>query len=228
MRRRGNSDFWGSAAALVHTFPRPGGVCWPIIAGTALGLAACSQAPGSFDVVETPQAKLSSLMAMVQFKKAPNQQEPLDHVVCPNIVILDGTADDRVYGSGAQNNANLRYQFSLYDVARDCRVEGNQINLKIGAAGKVLLGPAGTPGNFTAPVRVAIVRDSNQDAVVSKLYRVPADIPSGKSEAPFTLVTDSLSVPYTHPHAERDYTIKVGFDAQGNAPEKKRRQRHPR
>ena len=199
----------------------------PIMVGAVLGLAGCSSAPGSFDVQQSTQTKLTDLMALVQFKKLPKQPEPTDHVACPDITILDGTADDRVYGKGgAQTNADVRYQFSLNDVARDCKVVGDQISLKIGAAGKILLGPLGSPGSFIAPIRVAIVRESDQKPVVSKLYRLGVNVPTGQTEAPFTLVTEPLNVPYTHANAQHDYTIKVGFDAAPSSGEKTASRKH--
>lgn len=202
----------GHTLAFTKSF---GKICWPLAFAAALGLAGCAHSPGSFDDLDSGGSSFSNLMALVQFKKPPPAQAPAEHVVCPDIIILDGTANDRVYGKGDQTNENLRYQFSLNDVARDCKVDGNQISLKIGAAGKILLGPVGAPGSFTAPVRIAIVRESDQDPVVSKLYGVPVSVPAGQSEAPFTLVTDQIEIPYTHANAQHDYTIKVGFDAAG-------------
>lgn len=190
-------------------------VRWPIAFIAVLGLAACSHTPGSFDDPDSGGSSLSNLAALVQFKKPPSAPVPAERVVCPDIVVLDGTANDRVYGKGDQTNENLRYQFSLNDVARDCKVDGNQISLKIGAAGKILLGPVGSPGSFTAPVRIAVVRESDQNPVVSKLFGVPVTVPPGRSEAPFTLVTDQIEIPYTHANAQHDYTIKVGFDTAG-------------
>lgn len=189
---------------------------WPVVLIAVLGIAGCAKSPGSFDDLDSGGSPLSNLVSLVQLKKPPPSLVPAERVVCPDIVILDGMADDRVYGKGDATNANLRYQFSLNDVARDCKIEGNQISLKIGAAGKILLGPVGAPGSFTAPVRIAIVRESDQEPVVSKLYGVPVTVPSGRSEAPFTLVTDQVEIPYTHANAQHDYTIKVGFDAAGN------------
>jgi len=75
--------------------------------------------------------------------------------------------------------------------------------------------PVGSPGSFTAPVRIAVVRESDQNPVVSKLFGVPVTVPPGRSEAPFTLVTDQIEIPYTHANAQHDYTIKVGFDTAG-------------
>lgn len=226
MQRQAISVSWGAAATLLSRVALPAIGCrsrlplrrvhWLAVLGASFGLAACSTPPGSFDVEDSTQTKLTTLMALVEFKKPPRSPEPTDHVICPNIVILDGTADDRVYGKGEETNANLRYQFSLNDVARDCKIDGGQISLKVGTAGKVLLGPVGSPGNFTAPIRVAIIRESDQQPVVSKLYHVAVSVPAGKTQALFTLVTEPLDIPYTHENAQHDYTIKVGFDAADN------------
>ncbi len=210
MRR---SAFWMSSLSS-KIFGRKAPVAWGgLILSGALGLAACGQAPGAFDVEDAPQTKMANLEALVQFKSAPRQPSPTDQVLCPDISILDGTADDRAYGSGTdQSNANLRYQFSINDIARDCSVQSGQMSLKVGVAGKVLLGPVGAPGNFTASIRIAIIRRANEEPVVSKLYQVPTSIPGGSTDAPFTLVADDLAIPYSYANAQHDFEIKVGFD----------------
>lgn len=194
----------------------------------ALGLAACGSPPGAFDVDEPTQTKLANLEAMVQFKKPGRAPDPTDNVVCPPISILDGTADDRVYGKGDQTNANLRYQFSINDIARDCHIENGQMTLRVGVAGKVLLGPVGGPGNYAAPIRVAIIRRANDEPVASKLYQLPVSVPAGNTEAPFTLIADDLIIPYSYANVQLDFEIKVGFDPNDPASQKsnwKRKQR---
>lgn len=190
---------------------------WPAVLFAALSLAGCGGShPGSFDVEESGQTKLNDLMDMVQFKKAKPQLDPADPVKCPDVVIQDGTADDRVYGSTAdQSNANLRYQFSITDIARDCQISGERLVMKVGVAGKILLGPAGAPGSFTGPVRVAVVNNNDQSVALSKLYPVAVSIPGGQSEGAFSLVTEPFEVPYPHRKAQYDYTVRVGFDTAG-------------
>lgn len=183
----------------------------------ACAFAGCSANTGSFDVDESPQAKWNNLMALVQFKPLPKQPKPTDPILCPEIGVLDGTSADRVYAPGNdQSNAAVRYQFSIDDVARDCQVNGGRVAMKIGVAGRILLGPAGTPGTYPAPIRVAIINVGDGTPVVSKLYQVPASVNAAQSEAPFTLVTDPLSVPAVE-HFAQNYTIKVGFDSAGNS-----------
>lgn len=187
-----------------------------ILAILAIGMAGCSRNTGSFDVDEPAQAKWNNLMALVEFKPLPRQPEPTDPLLCPEIHILDGTSADRIYAPGPeQSNETVRYQFSIENVARGCQINGKQAAMKIGVEGRILLGPAGSPGTYPAPIRVAIIDSSGGNPVVSKLYQVPASVPDGQTEAPFTLVTDPLSIPTTANFAE-SYTIKVGFDSAGN------------
>ena len=85
-------------------------------------------------------------------------------VDCPQIEVQDGTSAVRVYAGADQSNANLRYQFSLDNAARECQLADGQLNIKVGVAGRVLVGPAGAPSSFTVPVRVVIRRESDEQA----------------------------------------------------------------
>ena len=152
-------------------------------------------------------------------------EEPLR---CPALEVLDGTSSYRTYAGTDQSNGNVRYQFSMGDVARDCTRSGNDILMKVGVEGRVLLGPAGSPGSFTVPVRIAVRRDSDQKPAAAKLYQVPATIAAGETAGSFTLVTDPVAVPFVSTHADDDYTILVGFDsATKPAAEAAAKGRHP-
>jgi hypothetical protein len=177
--------------------------------------------PGSFDADDTSTSqRLANLLAFNKKTEPELPPKPADKVNCPEIMVLDGTAAQRVYANGNEgSNAGLRYQFSIGDVARECAVQNGQIALKVGVEGKVLLGPAGSPGSFSPPVRIVVVRESDQQPVVSKLYKASVSIPTGQTVAGFTVVSEPLYVPFTKEHAEDDYTIKVGFDS---GPEKEK------
>jgi len=137
---------------------------------------------------------------------------------CPKIDVLDGTASYRTYAGTDQTNGNVRYQFSMGDVARDCTRSGDQILLKVGVEGRVLLGPAGNAGSFTVPVRIAVRHDSDGKAAATKLYQVPASIAAGADAATFQVVSDPLAVHFVSNSAGDDYTILVGFDTGTKAP----------
>jgi hypothetical protein len=185
----------------------------------ALTLAGCSGGSGGFDPASLVAFNRSSAPAV------PNKPD-VDHpeVYCPFVQVLDGASSMRVGGEGE----SVRYQYSLGDLARECNVVNGKIQIKVGIQGKVLLGPAGAPGTFSVPVRIAVRKDSDNTAAASKLYRVSASVPAGDTFGTFSLVSDILEIPYTRPEADQDYTIVVGFDSKGTdsgAPAKPRRHR---
>jgi hypothetical protein len=131
---------------------------------------------------------------------------------CPEITVLDGTGAQRIMAANAAGNEGLRHQFSISDVARECRLSNNQMVLKVGVEGRVLLGPAGSPGTFDVPIRIAIVNKLDDKPFLSKLYKVAASIPKGQTGTPYTLVADSLVIPFGAGRSAQDYIIKIGID----------------
>ncbi|MDF2118903.1 hypothetical protein PY365_25370 [Roseiarcaceae bacterium H3SJ34-1] len=151
------------------------------------------------------------------------------NVICPSVEVKDGSAAYRVY-AGAQTSENVRYQYSLGDIARECRVAGGQVLIKVGVEGKVLLGPAGQPSNFNVPVFVGVRAEAGEKMLVSKVYNAAVTIPAGQTQGSFAIVSDELAVPFTQENANDDYTVFVGFEGPGKAPVQRtaraRRQRH--
>ncbi len=145
---------------------------------------------------------------------AGQQEDPLE---CPTVEILDGTSSYRTYAGTDQSNETVRYQFSMGEVARECTKSGKDILLKVGVDGRVLLGPAGVPGAFTVPIRVAVRHDGDGKVVATRFFQVPATISGGDSTA-FQVVTDPIAVPFVSAHADGDYTILVGFDTSARPP----------
>ena len=121
-----------------------------LAAPVALGLAACGGHLGNFDTPETGGSKLAKLLG---FKSNDTPAAPgteARHIYCPQVVVLEGTAASQAYAGTPPSSANLRYQYALDDTARECTLEGDELAIKIGVAGKVLLGPAGSPGGYSA------------------------------------------------------------------------------
>ena len=188
----------------------------------AVSLAGC--AGGGDDFLASKGGSGSALGNLLAFNTthpaavatvAGNKEEPLR---CPPIEVLDGTASIRVYNGADQSNDNVRYQYSMGDVARECSRAGKEIVIKVGVEGRVLLGPAGAPGTFSIPVRIAVRRESDQKPAVAKLYQVAATVAPGQTEGDFTLVPEPLTVPLLQTNADEDYTILVGFDEHGATP----------
>jgi len=129
---------------------------------------------------------------------------------CPQVEVQDGTAAVRV---GGQENQSVRYQFEITQTARECKVEGSQFGVKVGIAGRLLIGPAGSAGTYSSSLRIVVRNEATSKPVVSKLYKVEATADaSGNLQAPFQVVSEPLMLPYEHKWADQDYTILVGFD----------------
>src|SRR5271155_5985173 len=127
---------------------------------------------------------------------------------CPEVVIADNGAALRV---GGPDNASVRYQFNIGDTARQCDPAGpSQAALKIGVKGEVVIGPAGAPGTFNAPLKVTVTRESDKTDVFSQTYRVEAAT-DGVTAGAFRVVTDPITLPMPTLQLADVYSITVGF-----------------
>ena len=145
---------------------------------------------------------------------APEAKKEIDKVDCPHVEVLEGASALRV---GGASNESVRYQYSMGELARECTVVGKQISIKVGVQGRVLIGPAGSPGSFSVPVRISIRNEKDQKAAASKFYRVAANVPSGETQADFTIVSEPLLVPLISESADEDYTVLVCFEQSGGS-----------
>ena len=180
-------------------------------------LSACGGSAG-FEPQRESTYSLSSLGNLIAFNKLfpgsaplPQSEAPIE---CPVVEVQDGTASVRVFKGAEQTNDTVRYGFSLGDVARECSKTGDLIQLKVGVEGRVLVGPAGTPGTFTVPVRIAVRNDNTQAVLASKLSTISATVPADGTQAAFSYVSEPFTVPFVA-HPDEDYTILVGFDPNG-------------
>ncbi|HEX3493773.1 MAG TPA: hypothetical protein VHT48_00150 [Methylocella sp.] len=188
-----------------------------LAAPVVLGLAGCGGHLGTFDTPETGGSKLANLLGFKSNDAPAAPGAEVRHIFCPQVIVLEGTAASQAYAGTPASSANLRYQSALDDTARECTLEGEQLAIKIGVAGKVLLGPAGSPGSFSVPVRMAVLRERDNQPIVSKLYRAAVTVAAGETRGDFTIVSEPLRVPFIQDHAEDDYTIKVGIDEGASA-----------
>lgn len=185
--------------------------------------ASCAACSTIESIVPSP----STLASLVSFgpkdQTASNDGAATDpsapkEIDCPQIEVQDGTSAMRV---GGDANQAVRYQFDIFETARECRVQGGQFAIKVGVAGRLLIGPAGSAGSYSAPLRVVVRDDRTGKPTVSKLYKIEASAtPATNLQAPFQFVSEPLMLPYEHKWADEDYTILVGFDT-GHAPVEK-------
>ena len=132
---------------------------------------------------------------------------------CPKTIIRDGTEVYRTFvgnvkstDPGALNS--LEYQATITEVARECNYSPTNLNMRVGVKGRVINGPTGATGSFTAPVRVAVVEAPN-NVLYSKLHQMPVNIPEGGSNARFSFVDGEIFLPVPE---RPNLIVYVGFD----------------
>jgi hypothetical protein len=150
-----------------------------------------------------------------------------EELQCPPIEIDEGGAAARV---GGPENASVRYQFAISQTARECApLSNNQFSLKVGVSGRLLIGPAGKPGAYSAPLRVTVHDENTKKDAFTKVYKIEASVPDA-GDAPFNLVTEPIVLPMTRTELADDYTLTVGFDNGKTAatPAPKPKKPHPK
>jgi hypothetical protein len=150
---------------------------------------------------------------------------------CPGVTIRQGASTLSVSANPAEPTAtNLRYQVGFGDMARECRLmPGNVVSMRVGVEGRVILGPAGGPGQMDVPIRIAIVHEGvNPKTILTKLQRVPVAIPPDSTNVLFTHIEEDLTFPMPKGNAIDSYVVYVGFDPAGaREPDRKRSPARP-
>lgn len=129
---------------------------------------------------------------------------------CPQVRLREGTAYLRRYASGgetAQDPSKVRFQATIAETTRQCRVSNGQVLIDVVAAGRLLAGPAGGPGEVTMPIRVAVVR--GEEVLFSELSQYASAIPSGATSTQFLFSRSGIEIPAD---AVRTAQVFVGFD----------------
>jgi hypothetical protein len=145
---------------------------------------------------------------------------PDPNLECPNVTVRSGAATLAVNTPGVDPSpTNLRFQASVAQTARECAVSAGNMIMKIGIQGRVILGPAGTPGKVEVPMRLALVREGVEPRTIwTKLYRVPVNVSPGESNVAFVQVEEGMSFPVPSREDLEAYVVYVGFDPNAMAP----------
>lgn len=205
----------------------------------ALGavLAGCSggTTPSMPSVLQAPASNFSSFFARATANttatgtttdgKAPDFE-------CPGVTIRDGASTFAISANpGEQSAMSLRYQAGINQSARECKLNGQTLTMRVGIQGRVILGPAGGPGTIELPLRLAVVHEGpNPRTIHTKLNRVPVTIQPGDTNVAFTFIEEDLSFPMPRVQGLIDeFVVYIGFDPHGfRETPPKRPQRQPR
>jgi len=195
----------------------------------ALALGGCSTSNDLFSKSPLDFFKSSSKAttddAVVATGGAANPSTP--DVECPGVAIRTGASTLMIGskpGEAEPAALDLRYQGSIVNTARECHVAAGTMTMKVGIEGRIITGPAGSPGTVDVPLRVAVVQEGVQPKTIfSKLSHVQVAVANTVDHVPFTLVEPDISFPLPVPLAAIDnYVVYVGFDPLGAQPEKKK------
>ncbi|MBS9719795.1 hypothetical protein JYU29_03730 [Tianweitania sp. BSSL-BM11] len=166
-----------------------------LVMGLALFAAGCQSSDNPTrnvpDVVKPPAVRESELRAY-----------------CPGVSLREGTAYFSTYQKGGDGDASkVIYQASLTDTTRACTYDGENVTIKVAAAGKVVPGPAVRPGTITMPIRVAVVRGS--EVLYSKLHQQQVPVSNTNAATQFMFTDPAITIPMP---PQRNVSIFVGFD----------------
>ena len=141
---------------------------------------------------------------------------PAVEVECPGVTVRQGASTLAITEPGAEAGPmTTRYQVTIAQVARECAALGGVMTMKVGVEGRVLLGPAGGPGQIDIPLRMAVVQEGTiPKTVLSKFYKCAVAIPPGQTNVPFVHIEQDLTFPTPRGIDLDSYIVYVGFDPQ--------------
>ena len=145
-------------------------------------------------------------------------------IECPGVDIRQGasTLSITVPKTGQATAGDLRYQLSFGQIARECIVQPGTMTIKIGVQGRIIVGPAGGPGQVDIPLRYAVVREGPEPrTIVTRFKRTQVTVGPNDANLPFTDIDDGLTFPMPSLAELEAYVVYVGFDPIGEKPEKK-------
>ncbi len=179
----------------------------------AMLLAGCGG--GLFDSGSSPAAPAggSTLGNMLRFGSAtapaPVYVEDIDpdELVCPPVSIVPGGAAVRIGGGSSES---VRSQITITDVARECaRAPGGGVTMRVGAEGRVLVGPAGSAGTLGSNLRIEVRR--GDQVVLARNVRVGATVPSGQAQAGWTHIEPNIVIPAATLQASGDTDVFISL-----------------
>lgn len=191
-----------------------------------IGSSSPSDSSGGTSFTQRVRGLFSSGTSSGQEKVAATAPEgPDPNLDCPGVTVRSGAATLAVNTPGADPSpTNLRFQATVSQTARECAVSAGNMTMKIGIQGRVILGPAGSPGKIEVPMRLALVREGVEPRTIwTKLYRVPVMVSTGESNVPFIQVEEGMSFPVPNRQDLEAYVVYVGFDPSAMAPPEKPR-----
>jgi hypothetical protein len=151
------------------------------------------------------------------------QEAAMRSDICPQIETREGAAIYKLTSGKGDSPLEVRYVASFTELQRECSIEGQTMRIKIGLEGKVVLGPQGSAGTLTLPIRMALVKGVSDNPIATKFYQLPVGIPANAANVFFSHIDGEIVIPLPPPEDVVDMTIYIGFDSKGATTPKKKK-----
>ena len=174
--------------------------------------------PSSNSLKDKIESFFSTAGAASEPRPVVNTQQA--NVDCPLIDIREGAGTLTIPPpppDGSNDAMSLKYQGTFVRAARDCKVVNGQLVMKIGVQGRVIVGPAGGPGEVEVPLRLAVVDQTTAGSktILTKLILIPVMVTSDDTGGLFTHIEDNFAFPLPSSAELDNYLVYIGFDPMG-------------
>ena len=113
---------------------------------------------------------------------------------CPKVTLREGTAYYTTYAKGGDGDKKqVIYQASITDVTRSCARGNGMLTITVAVAGRVIMGPKGTAGTITMPIRVAAIQGA--DVLYSQIHQFQVAIPDTSAATQFVFSDPAVTMP---------------------------------
>ncbi len=223
----GSSSIFGGPAATATAEPPPAPPP-PATAPAAPPPLTAAASPSSTSLKDKIESFFSTAGAASEPRPVVNTQQA--NVDCPLIDIRQGAGTLTIPlppPDGSNDAMSLKYQGTFTRAARDCKVVNGQLVMKIGVQGRVIVGPAGGPGQIEVPLRLAVVDQTpaGSKTILTKLVLIPVMVTSDDAGALFTHIEDNFAFPLPSSAELDNYLVYIGFDPIGAQEEERAKPR---
>jgi hypothetical protein len=130
---------------------------------------------------------------------------------CPQVVAWPRDRLLTIYQPGhVGDNLAVVHRGEITKMARECQLYSDRVVVKYGFAGRVLLGPKGTPGTISMPVSVRVA-GAEQKTLATDKMSIAATVPAGNPVGYFSMVRE-IAFPIVVGTRPEDYKVFVAFD----------------
>ena len=129
---------------------------------------------------------------------------------CPQVVAWPNERLRTIYQPGHDGDAlSVINRGEITKLSRECQFYAGGVIVKYGFAGRVLLGPKGTPGTVTMPISIRAAGADKRTLATDKMS-ISATVPQGNPVGYFSMVRE-ISFPIQVGTRPEDYKIFVAF-----------------